>query len=126
MYKALFLPIDKLHTDGCDVVDSSGQHHIWDETRHTDKDKEHLKVAEIFLVDYRFNQIVIVGKPSPEAVWLKNRVDVKAADCALWTYDKTNRRFLFEYSATAHVGSSKPIELVEYFRIKCPTCGVLH
>ena len=123
LYKALFLPVDKPLEDGCDCVFQSGEHYIYDESK-SQFIKAAIKRAELFLVSYEFNQLIVVGKPSPEALWLKNGMNVKEVDCELYMHDKygwvniirvepNDLKFVLENKTT-------------YWRIKCPTCGVLH
>ena len=123
MYKSLFLPVDKPLEDGCDCVNSLGEHFTYHEVQHFSM-RDHFKRAELFLVDYRFNQMIVVGRPSHEAIWLRNGTMVKEVDCEQW-YWNANEMKWEEYIQTGKLYFNID-HLIPYWRILCPTCQKLH
>lgn len=127
LYKALYLPVDKPLEDGCDVINKSGEVFTYDAEQSGVGDGKYILRAELFLVSFEFNQLVIIGMPSPEAGWLKNGMDVKAVDCEAFIYNKGKK----EWSERCDdpeifmLGNLNDFLRV-YFRIKCPTCHNLH
>lgn len=62
-----------------------------------------LRVAEPFIVAIEFNQMRVIGKPSPDAKWLKNGDIIPRP-----------------LHSVIHEAEE------EYVKIKCPTCDKLH
>lgn len=79
-YIAKYLPVDKPWTDGCTIINASGEHHIWDESS-IGWAKEQWKVAELFIVGNEFNEQVVICRPSKESMkWLKAGMEIKRTD----------------------------------------------
>lgn len=77
-YIAKYLPVDKPWTDGCAIINSSGEHTNWDENEMIQTIKSHYKVADLFIVGNEFNEQVIICRPSKESMtWLKAGMEVK-------------------------------------------------
>lgn len=119
LYKSLFLPVDKPLEDGCDIINQSGEVFTYNESSDF-WHKEAIRRAELFLVSMEFNQLVVIGKPSPAAKWLTNGIDVKAIDCEKWLWDVHHKEWCGEASFTDQTNFH------DYWRIKCPSCGQLH
>lgn len=124
-YKALFLPVDKPLEDGCDIINQSGEVFTYNESSDFWR-KDAIRRAELFLVSYEFNQIVVIGRPSPEATWLKNGMDVKACDCEEWVYSTKEKKWHGKINAKDVPMSWSVDDYCFCWRIKCPTCQVLH
>lgn len=97
-YIAKYLPVDRPWTDGCTIINSSGEHHIWDENS-IGWNKEQWRVAELFIVANEFNEQVVICQPSKETMkWLKAGMEVKSWEVVRGISDSS-------------------------YHIKCPTCG---
>lgn len=70
IYKYLYLPVDKPLEDGCMVISSNGDVFEYHAVNHYTARK--LIVGEPFIVKIEYNQMHVVGIPSPDARWLKN------------------------------------------------------
>lgn len=80
MYIAKYLPVDKPWTDGCTIINSSGEHHIWEENS-IGWPKHAWKVAELFIVSFEFNFQVVICRPSEASQkWLKAGMEIKKTD----------------------------------------------
>jgi len=101
-YHAIYLPADKQITDGDTIMDSAGKTFIYDKVRDYELDLSYYRPAELMLVEYVFNEMKIVGKPSCHAV----RKFLKPGDQIL------NSRCY-------------PDRIPGEIMIKCPTCGDL-
>lgn len=124
-YLLKYLPVDKPLTDGCTIIDIWGTHQIYNSTGSFSENYiKTCKVAELFFVSYAWNEMKIMGRPAPDVLkWLKPGEWVKAIDCQLWY--KTIDGGLSK-SATDNIPLSiKDLES-HCFRVRCPTCGVLH
>lgn len=79
MYIAKYLPVDRPWTDGCIMIDAQGNHKQWDESGYeAEAYKQHCKVAELFIVEYEYNLLKIVGKPNASAMkWIKPGMEFK-------------------------------------------------
>lgn len=107
-YKAIYLPTaHQVWVDGCKYINESGEVFEYDASVWTSVDytKTH-QVAELMMVDMQFNKMVVIGRPSPGAKWLKNGMDVKVSDVA-----------------DPNVKCEDDIALIN---VRCPTCRELH
>lgn len=106
-YTLLYLPVNKPLVDGCKIVTPSGEVHEYSDSNSVGWNKATIRVAEPFLVEYKFNEQFVVGRPSPNVLrWLKNGDKVKRADCVL--------------------ENMEPDAAECIFKMKCPTCQRLH
>ena len=108
-YKALYLPTsDQIWVDGCSCIDEDGAMYEYDASNYTHSTyQSNYRVAELMIVDMRFNQMVVIGRPSPGAKWLTNGTDVKRSDIA----------------ATRTKCSMDDVYMLN---IHCPVCHELH
>lgn len=92
------------------IMDIHGTPHPYNASVYfTDNYLKNVRVCEPFLVSYEFNEMKVIGRPAPEVLkWLKPGESVKAVDCeeVINGGDENNPYFMW--------------------RVKCPTCGVLH
>lgn len=97
-YIVKYLPVDKPWIDGCTIINSNGEHHIWDQSL-DDYQKQQWRVAELFIVGNHFNEQVIICKPSGESIrWLKPGMEIYSWQVVQGITENT-------------------------FHIQCPTCG---
>lgn len=107
-YKAMYIPTsDQIWVDGCKYIDKNGEVFEYNPgvNLYTNNFKENHRVAELMIVDMQFNQTVIVGRPSPDAKWLKNGMDIKPSDVLLL---------------------NKGEDGISMYNIRCFTCRELH
>lgn len=125
-YTFLFLPSDLPFTDGCNIIDQSGNLHAYDETHHTPETKRLYRVAEPWLVSTQFNKQEPMWRPSPKALkWLKSGDQVKVADTEVWIYSINEKRFISRMEEDDNIPEPKS-KFCVYARVKCPMCGDLH
>ncbi len=104
-YIAKYLPVDKPWTDGCTIINSSGEHHVWEEYS-LGWPESQWRVAELFIVASEFNQHHIVCVPSEETKkWLKPGMEVSS------------------FNIVQNEDDLKDKNWNEIRHIKCPTCG---
>jgi len=128
MYKLLYLPSkDQTFTDNCDVIDATGQHVF---IAHIHRiQKQFFKVAEPFIVYMQFNEMVVIGIPSPKAmVFLQNGSDIKDSDTRPAVMRMSTGTLLSEdvdhYYSTADVFPDDDVKLV--LQVRCPSCREWH
>lgn len=122
-YKYLFLPVDKPLTDGCWIINQSGEPFVYDETRTPGWNPASIRVAEPWLVCTDFNLLELVGQVSPKVKWLKPGDEVKKVDCSFpHIWDDAKHCFV----DTPEPGKGLDFGFTPYVRIKCPMCGDLH
>ncbi len=94
-----------------------------------------VKAAELLLVKTVFNENVIVGKPSRDALrWLKAGMEVKACDCEVSKYYTKSVGYKGDYYSytedeeqeKGHKRWMKANDFEKVIRVKCPTCSELH
>jgi len=128
MYKLLYLPSkDQTFTDNCDVIDATVQHVF---IAHIHRiQKQFFKVAEPFIVYMQFNEMVVIGIPSPKAmVFLQNGSDIKDSDTRPAVMRMSTGTLLSEdvdhYYSTADVFPDDDVKLV--LQVRCPSCREWH
>ena len=132
MYKLLYLPSkDQTFTDNCDVIDTDGKHHgiinLPDATM--SKYSGVFRVAEPFIVSMAFNQMTVIGIPSPKAmVFLQNGSDIKDSDTRPAVMRMSTGTLLSEdvdhYYSTADVFPDDDVKVV--LQVRCPSCREWH
>lgn len=123
-YKVMYLPNGLPITDGCEVITADGDNYAYDKYEDY-KSSVGIKAASIYIVKSVFNQDVIVGKPSPDALkWLKPGMEIKSADCELWWFDEVKNNFdeKIKYISVFLQPPSQHCVV----RVHCEICGHLH
>lgn len=124
-YQLLYLPVDKAPTDGCNIIDQSGDLHTYNANDISLWSQCNCRVAEPFLVKTEYNETVIVGRPSPRALrWMKNKDQVKIVDCQTWIYDDIAGQFVEPLLPDTSIPANNGLSI--YIRIRCPHCGDMH
>lgn len=132
-------------TEGCLVIGPNGESGDYDPYSdfYTQKPSGYWKAAFLFIVRYEYNQMVIVGRFSSEAKWLKNGDKVRSVDIVLWFYDEKLKDFMYpvpvpenkmeQYNtefvyniAARHRQLAGCENYVALWRIECPSCKQLH
>lgn len=122
LYKLVYLPVDREPQDLDTIMLSNGEMFPFKSSEALGWLRSSIKVVEPFLVSYLWNEMKVIGRPSPEVLkWLKAGMEVKKVDCEeLWLIwpDGIPRQMMDDAASE----SSKNI----FIRVKCPTCGVMH
>ena len=105
-YKFLYLPSkDQTLYDGCTLIDSEGRHFTYDKVVHYDIPADAYRIAEPWLVSFRYNEMKKEGRPDDISMkWLTTGMEVKAIDCSI-----TGQRITDE-------------ECDYVISVKCPMC----
>lgn len=126
--KLLYLPVDKPLEDGCMIATIKGETFEYKESEGRGWSKDSIRVVEPFLVCFEFNEMKVMGRPSPEALKFLKKTEVpevKSVDCMEYLHDGDGWMPIGDY--TGDIGRYR-WKCPDYFmwRVKCPTCGVLH
>lgn len=102
-YTVKYLPVDKPLTDGCIVIDRSGKNFVFNSYTHHHMEDD-VRVAELFLVAYDYNQPVVVGRPAPASLkWVKPGIEVTHGNCEFYPTNADDQ--------------------IPTVAIRCPCCG---
>jgi len=107
-YKAIYLPVDKPLTDGCKIINSSGEVFTYTEDNKIGWAIPSIKVAEMFLVKEEYNQRIVVGYITPDATkWVTPGMEFKTFECV-------------------NIKDDEDQFYLPTFSIVCPTCKTKH